>query len=367
MKELKFSIPRTELLTALTSLVNVTPVRTSLAALEYVNFSLEKKTLALSSTDMDIFVTHNIDVSSKDTGEFMLNGKLLLSTISLLSGEEVSFTVKGEQVLISSGTNTTKMRYLTVGLPVLNGFEPSMAFDMVSTILSESLLTVIPSINTTDSSTAIDGCLFSIKDKQITFVGTNGKICSAISQPVKCKTDIDIVLPRKTVGLLSKLFTEGNVKIELSATMVRFSNDTLSFSCKTTGLEFPNWAGLQAKEIKTKTSLNRKQFIDSVKRVTSLGFTDKLSGNFKITLSRDNLNLYCYNEITLSESEEDLIVDYKGEEFSVGFNGNFMLSLLTSLEIDTIELLMPEGKGLPQINAVGMDNGKFFIAPYRFN
>jgi len=364
MKEIKFSTQHSDLLGALTKVVSIIPTRTVLASLENIELSLKGKTLSLSATDMDMFITTKIPVSTKSEGTFYLNGKLLFNTISVLNGEEVTFTVSDKQVNIQCGSNKTKMRHDGEQLPIVPELKPVATFGVDSSIFLGAMKTAVVSVNTSNQYDAMAGCLFSLADKKLTFVGTDARKLSAVTEIVDCSETLDVILPSKIASILSKSFT-GNVTVSINETLFSVENENISFTCKTIDNNYPNWKAILPKDISCSVALNRTDFIESIKRVTALGFSQQTDSDFTITLSKDNLHLFSENVETLSNSEEDIKCDYEGAEFTICFNAAQMLPLLSSIDTDFIELRLAEGNKPNLIYPVGKDNITLLIMQKR--
>jgi DNA polymerase-3 subunit beta len=65
------------------------------------------------------------------------------------------------------------------------------------------------------------------------------------------------------------------------------------------------------------------------------------------------------------EAEEELEVDYSGEDIEIGFNVNYLLDALGAVESDTVTLSVLDGNSSCLIREPGKDDSKFVVMPMR--
>jgi DNA polymerase-3 subunit beta len=86
--------------------------------------------------------------------------------------------------------------------------------------------------------------------------------------------------------------------------------------------------------------MKRNQIIESLRRVSLLS-SEKTRG-VKFHFSQDLLVLSAYNP-ELGEAKEEVPVDYKGEEVTVGFNSRFVLEVLNIMRDEEVVLELEDG------------------------
>ena len=65
------------------------------------------------------------------------------------------------------------------------------------------------------------------------------------------------------------------------------------------------------------------------------------------------------------EAEEDLEVEYSGEDIEIGFNVNYLLDALSAVDGDTVTLSVLDGNSSCLIRQPGKDDSKFVVMPMR--
>jgi DNA polymerase-3 subunit beta len=105
--------------------------------------------------------------------------------------------------------------------------------------------------------------------------------------------------------------------------------------------QFPDYRQVIPQKSKRHFRMKRSQIIESLHRVSILS-SEKTRG-VKFHFSQDLLELSTFNP-ELGEAKEELPIDYKGEELSVGFNSRFLLEVLNIMNSDEVIFELEDGK-----------------------
>jgi DNA polymerase-3 subunit beta len=65
------------------------------------------------------------------------------------------------------------------------------------------------------------------------------------------------------------------------------------------------------------------------------------------------------------EAEEELEVEYSGEDIEIGFNVNYLLDALGAVDGDDVTLSVLDGNSSCLIQQPGEDDSKFVVMPMR--
>jgi DNA polymerase-3 subunit beta len=105
--------------------------------------------------------------------------------------------------------------------------------------------------------------------------------------------------------------------------------------------EFPDYRQVIPQKGKHQIRMKRSQVIESLRRVSILS-SEKTRG-VKFHFGQDFLELSTFNP-ELGEAKEELPIDYRGEELSVGFNSRFILEVLNIMNSDDVIFELEDGK-----------------------
>ena len=158
--------------------------------------------------------------------------------------------------------------------------------------------------------------------------------------------------PDEGVTELQRLLTDdGDVKVSMGSGQIAFDlNKTLLVSKLIEG-NYPNYKQVIPSEAKERVTLERETFLNSLRRVSLLA-SDK-SNSIKLNFSKNNIDITA-NTPEVGEAKESLAVAYKGRDFSIAFNPEFLMAPLRNLAEDEVflDLIDEMSPGVPNSDAV---------------
>ena len=222
--------------------------------------------------------------------------------------------------------------------PPLPKFEGAKVVTMRQKDLRDGLRKTSYAISTDETRYVLNGVLFSFKDNKLTLVATDGRrlAMAEIELEFPRSHESDLIIPTKAVTELQRLLTDdGDVKVSMSNGQIAFDlNKTLLVSKLIEG-NYPNYRQVIPGEAKERVKLEREMFLNSLRRVSLLA-SDK-SHSVKLNFSKNNLDITA-NTAGVGEAKESLAVPYKGREFSIAFNPEFLMAPLRALTEDEVFL-----------------------------
>ena len=96
---------------------------------------------------------------------------------------------------------------------------------------------------------------------------------------------------------------------------------------------YPNYRQVIPAETKERITLERETFLNAVRRVALLA--SEKSNSVKLIFSKSNIDIVATTP-EVGEAKESLPVMYKGREFSIAFNPEFLMAPLRNLPNDEI-------------------------------
>jgi DNA polymerase-3 subunit beta len=337
---MKFSATKEKLLEGLQQVQNVVSTRTTLPILSNVLLQAKGGEVHLTTTDLDVGVRGAFEASVEKDGATTLPARRLFTIIRELPSSEVSIEVDGKNAAsIRSGQSFFKI----LGLPE-EEFPPLPKFDSAKVVtirqkdLRDGLRKTSYAISTDETRYVLNGLLFSFKENKLTLVATDGRRLAMVDIELEFPKshEADIIVPTKAVTELGRLLTEdGEVKVSVGSGQIAFDlNNTLLVSKLIEG-NYPNYKQVIPTETKERVTLERETFLNSLRRVSLLA-SDK-SNSIKLNFSKNNIDITA-NTPEVGEAKESLPVSYKGRDFSIAFNPEFLMAPLRALGEDEIFL-----------------------------
>jgi DNA polymerase-3 subunit beta len=136
------------------------------------------------------------------------------------------------------------------------------------------------------------------------------------------------------VGELERLLgEEGEVKLSVSENQIAFEVGKTLLVSKLIEGNYPNYRQVIPGEAKERVTLERETFLAAVHRVSLLA--SEKSNSVKLVFSKGNIDIMA-NTPEVGEARESLAAQYKGKEFSIAFNPEFLMQPLRNLSEDEI-------------------------------
>ena len=337
---MKFTATKEKLLEGLQQVQNVVSTRTTLPILSNVLLRAHEGGVSLTTTDLDVGVRGNFEANVEKAGATTLPARRLFTIIRELPSSEISVEVDGKNAAsIRSGQSFFKILGLPEEeFPPLPKFENAKVVTMRQKDLRDGLKKTSYAISTDETRYVLNGVLFSFKENKLTLVATDGRRLAMVDIEVEFPRshEAEIIVPTKAVTELQRLLTDdGEVKISVGSGQIAFDlNNTLLVSKLIEG-NYPNYKQVIPSEAKERVTLERETFLNSLRRVSLLA-SDK-SNSIKLNFSKNNIDITA-NTPEVGEAREGLPVTYKGREFSIAFNPEFLMAPLRNLTEDEVFL-----------------------------
>ena len=337
---MKFSVTKEKLLECLQQVQNVVSTRTTLPILSNVLLQTNGSEVRLTTTDLDVGVRGSFEAQIEKEGATTLPARRLFTIIRELPSSEIQFDVDGKNAAsIRSGQSFFKILGLPEEeFPPLPKFDDSKVVNIRQKDLRDGLRKTSYAISTDETRYVLNGVLFSFKDNKLTLVATDGRRLAMLDIDLEFPRshEADIIVPTKAVTELQRLLTdEGDVRVSVGSGQIAFDlNNTLLVSKLIEG-NYPNYRQVIPGEMKERVTLERETLLNSLRRVSLLA-SDK-SNSIKLNFSKNNIDITA-NTPEVGEAKESLPVAYKGREFSIAFNPEFLMAPLRNLAEDEIFL-----------------------------
>jgi DNA polymerase III subunit beta len=337
---MKLSVSKEKLLQGLQTVQNVVSTRTTLPILSNVLLEAENGQLRLTTTDLDVGMSGGIEATVEKPGAATLPARRLFTIVRELPSAEILLEVDSKSVAsIRCGPSYFKILGLPQEeFPPLPKFEGAKTFTLRQKDLKDGLRKTSYAISTDETRYVLNGILLSFKDNKLTLVATDGRRLALVDIELEFPRshEVDIILPTKAVTELARLVSEeGDVKMSVSDNQIAFEVDGTLLVSKLIEGNYPNYRQVIPPEAKERITLERESFLNTVHRVSLL--SSEKSNSVKLVFSKNNIDIIA-NTPEVGEARESLPVAYKGRDFSVAFNPEFLMAPLRNLPNDEVFL-----------------------------
>lgn len=340
---MKFIVSSSYLLKQLQILGGVINSTNTLPILDNFLFDLNQDELSVSASDLETTMSAKLKVESDSEGKIAVPAKLLLDTLKTFPEQPLTFVVEDNNTIeLSSNHGKYALAYAD-GEEFPNPVEledPSKTIiegDILATAISK---TIFASGND-DLRPVMSGVFFQFTTDGLTFVATDAhKLVKYSREDVSATEAADFIMPKKPLNLLKGILagSESEVLIEYNDANAKFTFDDTQLVCRLIDGKYPNYEAVIPKENPNKLSIERNQFLSSVRRVSI--FSNKTTHQVRLKIAGAELNISAEDVDYSNKAEERLTCAYEGDDMQIGFNSRFLTEMLNNLNSDEVQLEM---------------------------
>ena len=340
-----------------------------------LNFLLETENskVKVVSTDLEMGVKHYINAQVESDGSITIPAKRFSDILhSLQDGQEVELSVDaGGKVQLKSG----RSRFGIIGAPkseypILPEFNKQNAFEAPAGVLADMVKKTIFAASSDETRHVLNGVFWASNKGNLEMVATDGRRLSIVARKGVAKDrDFQVIVPTKILGELLRLLTHYEVKPESQEPLlIGVTENQIAFQYKETTLlsrlvggTFPHYQQVIPAKKDIIVTVGTKELLAVTKRA-SLCAVDR-GGSVKYTLRDGELQVTAASQN--QEFSEELPIDYKGDEFQVAFNPQFVMDALKHVDTDKVTLGMTTPVNPTLVEPVGGGDYRFVVMPMR--
>jgi DNA polymerase-3 subunit beta len=337
---MKLTIHRDKFLEGLQTVQSVVSTRTTLPILANVLLQAEEGAIRLSTTDLDTGIQTTAEADIEKEGSITLPARKLFSIVRELPVSDIYLEVDSKNnTEIRSGSSFFKIMGLPEeDFPPFPKTEDALVYKLPQKEFRNMLRKTSYAMSTDESRYVLNGELLCFKEGKLTIVATDGRRLALYEHETDFpkSSETEIILPTKAVGeLLRILSDDGDLDISIAENHISFGvGDTFLVSKLIEG-NYPNYKQVIPQETKERVTIERELFLNSLRRVALL--SSEKSNSVKITLQSNEIEISA-NSPDVGEAKESIAAQYKGKEFSIAFNPDYLAAPLKNLDDDQVFL-----------------------------
>jgi len=364
---MKFTAAREALLKPLQAVIGVVERRQTMPILSNVLLIVVDGQLSVTATDLEVELVAQVEVDGETGGEITVSGRKLLDICKALpEGSDINISLSGEKLSIRAGRSKFNLATLPAAeFPVIEDIKAGQTISVGQKALSRLIEKTHFSMAQQDVRYYLNGMLLETGGRHLRAVATDGHRLAL------CQVELDgadmeeqqVIVPRKGVLELQRLMSgEGDLNIELGANHVRIQLEGIRFTSKLIDGRFPEYERVIPKESSNELKANRNEFRGALQRTAILS-NEKYRG-IRLVIRDSGVLLQAHNP-EQEEAEEELEVEYSGEDIEIGFNVNYLLDALGAVEGDEVTLSVQDSNSSCLIRQPGNEDTTFVVMPMR--
>lgn len=347
--------------------------------------SNDDNSIRISGTDLDTTIRATATPDEiKAQGGICVQARKLFDIARLLPDAPVTFKKEdNDWVTVSCGRSNFRLPGIaTDTFPDLPGMatgtapEPSASntpFAITSALLKTLINKTIFAITQEEGRYTLSGAKFEIRGDAIKIITTDGHRLALIEAKGEVKNPtkqtLDLLIPKKTLSELIKLTTDfdGDVTFGADENHVYFQVGTRNLISRLLSGQFPNYEMVLPKNNDKSATFNTTELSKALRRVSLMA--DDRSHAVAFTFQNENLAISSRNADE-GEANESVSTDFTGEDFSIGFNADYVQDFLNVAGTEKIVMELKDGNSQVEFKPVSDDNDIIFstvVMPMRLS
>jgi len=314
------------------------------------------------ATDLEVGLRSKCNASVAKSGSLTLPAKKFYEIIKALPETDIRIAEDKGGVKVAADRFDSRMQTLPredfPTLPESGAGAPSAT--LPRSALKEMVAKTHFAITGEDTRYFLNGALFVLRPDSMSLVATDGHRLALVTVPRDGKANKDTdeiraILPKKTLGELSRLLMEGegDIAYERGENHLFFHvGDRLLISRMIDG-QFPAYERVIPKGNDKHIEFERDRLTNAVKRVALLSNERSRAVKFQIEKGKVDITS---SSPDLGEAKETLTVDYTGAPMQICFNAQYVLDFLSAVSTDVVSLELKDEVSQALMKPVGAED-----------
>ena len=363
---MKLSAARDVLVKPLQAVIGVVERRQTMPILSNVLLVARNGELAVTATDLEVELVASAEVDVENGGEITVSGRKLLDICKALpEGAKVDMHLSGEKLGVRSGRSKFSLATLPAAeFPTVEDIKAGQTISVSQDVLAKLIEKTHFSMAQQDVRYYLNGMLLETRGKHLRAVATDGHRLAL------CQAELDdgiveqqVIVPRKGVLELQRLMSgDGNLDIQLGSNHVRIQLEGIRFTSKLIDGRFPEYERVIPQESSNQLTADKETLRSALQRTAILS-NEKYRG-IRLVIRDSGVILQAHNP-EQEEAEEEVEVEYAGDDIEIGFNVNYLLDAIGAVNGDEVTLSVVDSNSSCLVREPGNDDAKFVVMPMR--
>ncbi len=365
---MRIQIQREDLLKPLSLVSGAAERRQTLPILSNVLLRMSDSGLVLTGTDLEVEVVARTNHAKGETGEMTLPARKLLEICRALPAQ-ATIDIKQDKDKATLKSGRSRFSLLTLPASDFPSIETAQ-WEQTLTLEQKPLKTLLEKTQfcmaQQDVRYYLNGMLLDLSGKQLRAVATDGHRMAVGEMKISSTTDTprQLIVPRKGIQEIIRFLGDekDSVQLQINPNHVRLNLTDLTFTCKLIDGRYPDYTKVIPSGQRTLLRIGRESLRGTLGRVAILS-NEKFRG-VRLSLKTGSMNIVAHNP-EHEEAQEELNVEYKGEDLEIGFNANYIMDAVSALESDEIEFGLSDANSSCTLHSPGDTTQQYVVMPMR--
>lgn len=336
---MKFLVQRDDLETELQFLQGIAEKKKTIPILSNILITAQPEGLSLAATDLEVSMTTRCAAATLTPGQITVSSKKLFEVVrSLPAGEVEMGSDSGDWLEVRAGGAFFRL----VALPV-EDFPEVPIHDFVEYVnvpyplLKEMIRRTLFAVTKEDVRYSLNGALLEIGDGTVRMVSTDAHRLALVEKEdadLGTQTQVRAIIPKKALAELRDLGETDNLAFAQDEHHLFFRIEHRLLATRVIEGQFPAYEKVIPQDNPAIVAFSGSVMATAIRRVSLLA--SERSRAVKFSFSPGAAKIESSNP-ELGEANEEVAVEYQGEDISVSFNAQYVLDFLAVVPADEVE------------------------------
>lgn len=363
---MRFICNQQELIKKLNIISKAVSVRTTIPTLKGVLLDVNANNLKMTSSDMDITIEVNMNVSASENGSVVIPYKLFSDLIRKLPNDDIEISSIDNNVNIKCRNSNSSI----VGMdgsefPVITNTEEGKSrIVLQKEVLSKMIKNTSFAASIDQTKGVLSGILIEIEKDHIRTVAIDGFRMAINTEASINLEEEKFIISSRLINEVNKIFSEveeEEIEFYYDEKGILIKIDEVLISLRMIAGEFIKYQDIIPKDSKISVKVRKEELINAIERASIM--TEGKNNLIKISINDSVLTVSSNSEE--GGSIEDVLVQKTGDNIEIGFNARYMIDVLKVLSDDEIMMKMNTPITPCVITPTEGDNYLYLVLPVR--
>jgi len=337
---MKIVTPRPDLLDAVNKVKSLVSPKSALPILSHILMEAKDGVLKLSATDLKVSIECTVDCTVEAEGSLTVSAQRISNMLSALPDQDITIAMGDNNVVsLTCGRIHTKLYSMAPEeFPPISEFAGVEPIVLDQDALKDLFAKTSFAICTDQARYNLTGLLVEIGNGTLTAVATDGRRMSLCRQGegIPDGIDVKVIIPHKMIIELERLLAGGEeVRMFLDEAKAAFQFGSIRLVSALIEGTFPNYEMVIPKKHDKEALCSTGQFLEAIRRTRTM--TNDKFNSVRLNLGSGTMALKVVTP-EVGEYEEEMPIDYEGEQVEIAFNPDFILDVVRRITSEKVAI-----------------------------
>jgi len=325
--------------------------------------------ITLAATDLEVELIVKVSCQVEEQGEITIPARKWLDICRNLADDAtITLSITGDRATIQSGRSRFTLSTLpSTEFPLVDEINRLTQYSVSQSALKSVLDATHFSMAQQDVRYYLNGLMMEMTSDLLRSVATDGHRLAM--KDISVDIDVNeekrqIIVPRKCIQELMRLLadSEEETTIVVGGSHIRLSMEDMIFTSKLIDGRFPDYERVLPVGGNNIVIAEKELLRQTLARVAILS-NEKYRG-IRMILGKNQLKVMAHNP-EQEEAEDEITVEYTGDELEIGFNANYLLDAINAVTSDHVKIILSDSNSSCVIQAENDESSNYVVMPMR--